>query len=90
VFFAEAAIPGATNVGKVKVEISRQNAHLGEVKAKIAAKAKQMGASAVQNFRYGQRAHKWWEQAFTFKWDSESWYGEGEACSPPPPTPPST
>ena len=35
--------------------------------------------NAIINFKYGQRAHQWGEKAFTFKWDTESWYGEGDA-----------
>lgn len=37
------------------------------------------GANVIQNFQYGQKAHKWWELVFTFKWDTESWYGAGDA-----------
>ncbi len=87
VFFTESVIPGAGVVDSVRVEISRQNAHLGVVKERMATEAQRLGAVAIQNFRYGQRAHKWWQQAFTLKWDSESWYGEGQACTPPNPAP---
>lgn len=79
VFFTESAIAGAAVVQHVTVEISRQNANLVEVKEKLARQAKEVGASSVMNFRYGQRKHSWWQQAFTFKWDTESWYGEGDA-----------
>ena len=41
--------------------------------------AKAVGANAILAFKYGQRAHTWLEQLFSFKWDSESWYGEGLA-----------
>ena len=82
VFFTEATIPGAASLGRVSVEISRQNSHLNAVKDKMATEAQVKGATAIHGFRYGQRSHKWWQMAFTFKWDSESWYGEGEACKP--------
>jgi hypothetical protein len=88
VFFTEIEIPGAVPAAHIRVEISRQNANLSQVKDRMAKEARAKGSSAIQKFRYGQRAHKWWEQALTFKWDTESWYGEGEACKPPPAVPP--
>ncbi|MEX0754714.1 MAG: hypothetical protein WD556_06285 [Actinomycetota bacterium] len=85
VFFTELTIPQADVIDFIRIEISRQNAHLGLVKDKMAQEANRKGAVVIQKFRYGQRAHKWWQQAFTLKWDSESWYGEGQACAPPNP-----
>jgi len=61
------------------VEISRQNSNLTEVKRELAREAADAGATVIANFRYGQRAHPWWELIFTFKWDTESWHGEGDA-----------
>ena len=82
VFFTEARLPDAKVLGPVKIEISRQNANLTMVKERMAAQARAFGATTIQGFRYGQRAHNWWQKAFSFKWDTESWYGEGEACLP--------
>jgi hypothetical protein len=79
IFFTEVAIPGATRQRRISVEISRQNANLSDVKQRMAAEARAAGASAIMNFRYGQKAHAWWEVVFTLKWDTESWHGEGEA-----------
>jgi hypothetical protein len=79
VFFTDNPIAGATVAQHLKVEISRQNADLSEVKTRLAQKAKGIGATSIMNFRYGQRKHTWWKQAFTLKWDTESWYGEGDA-----------
>ncbi len=79
VFFSEDSIAGATPIKHLHVEISRQNANLNEVKERLVEEAKLIGATAIMNFRYGQRKHAWWEQAFTFKWDTESWHGEGDA-----------
>ena len=79
IYFAETPIPGAARKRRVSVEISRQNANLGEVKRRLAREARTAGANAIANFRYGQRAHKWWTHILEFKWDSESWYGEGDA-----------
>jgi hypothetical protein len=61
------------------VEISLQNADLGQVKRRLAAEARDCDATAIMNFRYGQKKHQWWELVFTFKWDTESWHGNGDA-----------
>lgn len=81
IFFTEDAIPGVRPIDHVSVEISRQNANLNHVKERMAAEAKARGATAITNFRYGQRRHKWW-QLVTLRWDTESWYGEGDAVAP--------
>jgi uncharacterized protein YbjQ (UPF0145 family) len=78
VFFAETAIPNATTIRHLHVEISRQNSNLDAVKQRLASDAKNAGANAVMNFRYGQRAHGLMD-LLSFKWDTESWYGEGDA-----------
>lgn len=79
IFFTETSIPNAVRIRRVKVEISRQNANLTLVKERLAGEARLLGATAIMNFKYGQRAHAWWEQVLTFKWDTESWHGEGDA-----------
>jgi hypothetical protein len=79
VFFTEATVPNAVPIRHLHVEISRQNSNLDEVKQRLAMEAKQAGGNAVMNFRYGQKKHEWWELVFTFKWDTESWHGEGDA-----------
>lgn len=80
VFFTEAMAPaGAKTLKVVKVRLNRQNSNLGEVKRLMAKEALAAGANSIVEFKYGQQSHKWWEQAFTFKWDSEAWFGEGRA-----------
>ena len=79
IFFTESPISAASVLRHVHVEISRQNADLTEVKTRLAQQAKALGATAIANFRYGQNKHQWWELVFTFKWDTESWDGEGDA-----------
>jgi hypothetical protein len=79
VFFTEAQIPGAKVIRHLHVEISLQNADLGQVKRRLAAEARDCDATAIMNFRYGQKKHQWWELVFTFKWDTESWHGNGDA-----------
>ncbi len=75
VFFTEDAISRAATVRHLHVEISRQNANLTEVKRALAIEVRGCGGNALANFRYGQRARKWW----SFGWDTESWHGEGDA-----------
>ena len=79
IFFTESNVSGATQLQHLKVEISRQNSNLTEVKQRMANQAHDLGATAITNFRYGQKKHQWWELVFTFKWDTESWHGEGDA-----------
>ncbi len=69
---------------RIRVEISRQNSNLSEVKSAMAARAKAVGSDTICGFRYGQVAHSWWKQLFTFAWDSESWFGEGDAVRAAP------
>jgi hypothetical protein len=78
VFFTEAS-PNARLLGPVHVEISRQNSNLFEVKAQLAAQVRSRGGNALVNFRYGQRAHRGLK-LLAFKWDTESWHGEGDAA----------
>lgn len=79
IFFTEDIIPNAKHIKHLHVEISRQNSNLSEVKEKLASEAKALGASAIMNFKYGQKKHKTWELVLSFKWDTESWHGEGDA-----------
>lgn len=79
VVFSEHPLPGVTILRRISVEISRQNSNLDQVRKQMAAEAIRIGANAIMNFRYGQRAHQWWQLLFTLKWDTESWYGEGDA-----------
>jgi hypothetical protein len=79
VFFTEAHIPGTKVIRHLNVEISRQNADLSEVKQRLAAGAHDCDGTAIMNFRYGQKKHHSWELLFTFKWDTESWHGSGDA-----------
>jgi hypothetical protein len=80
IFFTESSVGVVSHpCGRIRVEISRQNSNLTEVKNRMASQATAKGANVIQNFAYGQRAHKWWETVFTFKWDTESWHGAGDA-----------
>lgn len=80
IFFTESIPPvGVENLKLISVQKNRQNSNLTEIKLMMANEAKSVGANAICSFKYGQKAHKWWEQAFTLKWDSEIWFGEGLA-----------
>lgn len=78
--FSEGPPPaGSKIVRHLTAEQSRQNANLTVVKESLARQAKALGANAIYNYRYGQKAHSIFQQAFTFKWDSEGWHAEGDA-----------
>jgi Domain of unknown function (DUF4177) len=79
VFLTEGAPPGGQFVRRVAVEISRQNSNPAQVQEQLADQARQAGANAVCNLRYGQRAHRGLALV-AFKWDTESWHGEGTPC----------
>lgn len=79
IFFTEEVIPTAKIVRHLHVEISRQNSNLTEIKRQLVSEAKSLGACAIMNFKYGQKKHKTWELVFSFKWDTESWHGDGDA-----------
>ncbi len=79
IFFTEEAVPAAAVVRHIRVTIPRQNADLNEVKELLARKAKKTGATAVMNFRYGQKRNAWWRLFITSTWDTEGWFGEGDA-----------
>ena len=78
IFFTEDNMPSAVTIKQVSVEISRQNLNLLEVKKEMANQASKVGANAIMNFRYGQRKHDFMKM-LSFRWDSESWHGEGIA-----------
>jgi hypothetical protein len=80
VFFTEHPAPEVPRLGRVDTEISRQNADLNAVKAALAEQVARLGGNALVGFRYGQRAHRGME-LLAFKWDTESWYGEGDAVA---------
>ena len=80
IFFTEKEIGHAKQVKHISVEISRQNANLFQLKKRMAGEAQRVGANAIMNFRYGQRAHRGLK-LLALKWDTESWHGEGEAVN---------
>ncbi len=82
VFVTEDALPGQ-NLGTVSVSIGRQNANLSEVKERIAREAEGRDANAVANFTYGQKKHGPVQLMNPFRWDTESWFGEGTAMRAP-------
>jgi hypothetical protein len=85
VFVTEAELPGE-ELGPVSATIGRQNANLDQIKDRLAAGAAQQGANAVAGFQYGQRKHGPAELLNPFRWDTESWFGEGRAMKVPPAT----
>src|SRR5687767_7674589 len=83
VFFTEAAsIPGAQDLGEVKVTVGGQNKDLRKVKSELARHVKNKGGNALVAFTYGQRGNPWWKSLFEFV-DAEHWYGAGRAVRIP-------
>lgn len=82
VFFTEGVVQAAVHPrGRIQVEINRQNSNLTEVKTEMAHEATAKGANVIQNFEYGQKAHKWSDLVFSLKWDTEGWRGTGDAIA---------
>ena len=78
VFFTEASsIPGAEELGELKVKINGQNKDLRAVKAELARRVKGKGGNALVAFTYGQRGNAWWQSFGAV--DAEHWYGNGRA-----------
>lgn len=82
VLFSDGELPGE-NLGQITVEISKQNALPSDIKRKLSAKAKALGANAVANFETAQAGHHWLFTASLLKWDTESLYGVGTAVKIP-------
>lgn len=74
VFFTEQTIPDAVFVKHISIKSARHNSNLTEIKGRMAGEAFAAGASAVMNFRYGQK-----KKGLVRLWDSTGWYGEGDA-----------
>lgn len=70
-------------LGPVSIEIggiltSAQLKTLDDVKDLMASEARQCGANAIIDFKYGQRSVGFW--AFLFQRDDVNWYGTGSAA----------
>jgi hypothetical protein len=83
VFITEQGLPGE-DLGPLSVTIGRQNADLGQIKEKLAAEALARGGNAVALLSYGQRKHSAGQLINPFRWDTESWFGKGQALRVPP------
>lgn len=71
IIFCEGKLDGA-EVSAIRVELSRQNALLSELKSRMAYKAKSCGANAIINYSYQQTKK-------IFGWDNLSLIGTGIA-----------
>ena len=79
IFFSEQSC-GAQTVRAISATKNRQNFTLTQIKDMMVNEARSVGANAIVDFRYGQRAHKWY-QLSGLKWDTEAWFGEGRAVN---------
>lgn len=71
---------GARAVKQIHVELTGQEATLRDLKELMADQARDVGAQAVVNFRYGHHAPTWWRRQVEHGNAPGSWYGEGEAA----------
>ena len=78
ILFSNSELPG-DDIKQVVVSISKQNALPSDLKKKMAAKVKELGANAVSNFEVAQSGHHWIFTASILMWDTESLYGVGTA-----------
>jgi hypothetical protein len=83
IFITEQELPGE-DLGSLSVTIGRQNADLGQIKEQLAAEAIACGANAVAQLSYGQRKHGPGQLLNPLRWDTEMWFGEGQARRVPP------
>ncbi len=79
IFFSEQSCAAAT-VRTISAQKNRQNFTLTQIKDMMVVEAKSAGANAIVDFKYGQKAHKWYQQ-MGLKWDNEAWFGEGRAVN---------
>ncbi len=80
IVFSEDPIDGKP-LGKIEIKARTQNTPLSEMKQQAAAEAKRLGANAVGNYRYGQRADSTIRDVFGFRWDSERISVSGDAVT---------
>jgi hypothetical protein len=73
-FFTENSIPDAVVRGRVRIKLSGQNRNLDSVKSQMVKSARAKGATAIANFKYGQK------RGF-FVWDDMSWQGSQPASA---------
>ncbi len=71
IIFSEGKINGDI-ISTINVEVSKQNALLGELKIKMANEAKILGANSISEFTYRQEKR-------IFGWDNLSLVGSGNA-----------
>ena len=79
IFFTESSVAKASVLRHLHIDIFNQNSNLIEVKKKLAEEAKNAGGNAVMNFHYGQKTRDWRALFTSMRWDTEEWYGEGDA-----------
>lgn len=72
IFFTEQDVTGVTRLAKCNASSNVQNTHIDKLKRQIAEQARKVGANAVVNFRYAQRAT-------VFSFSSVTWDASGEA-----------
>lgn len=72
IFFTEGPISGGTRLGSLMVESRKQNTSLDELKRELAAKVRNLGGNALDEFNYVQ-------QGTVFSFSSTRWRASGNA-----------
>ena len=83
ILFLENLPPGCQTLKPIKVEIggiftSAQLKSLNDVKSLMAIHAREAGANAIVNFKYGQKSASWFQSLL--QRDDVNWYGSGTAA----------
>jgi hypothetical protein len=74
IFFTEGGMVDAELLGKVRVESKKMNSNLAQLKVRLARLAREKGANAICQYKYGQK------RTLLSIWDDTMWYAEGIAA----------
>ena len=82
ILFIEGAYPYERDFGAVEYKknfYNQQQKNLRDIKEQLAEKAKELGANAIINFKYGQKSSSWFRAALLALDDNVNWFGNGQA-----------
>jgi len=84
VIFVEGGMKGASQLAHISYDkeafYHQQLKNLTDIKKQLAGKAKQLGANAVIDFKYGQKSTTALRSMFLAFDDNVNWYAEGVAA----------
>ena len=83
IIFIEGSEEGCPVLGRIEYKkegfYNQQLKNLDHVKAQLAEKAKNLGANAVVNFKYGQKNTSWIRSILLSFDDNLNWFASGDA-----------